>query len=130
MSSPHDALLDELWSRFGHIARDRVDLVAAAVALLRAGSPDAASVCRQAELECHKLVGSLDSYGRAGGSALAARAEVLLAEAVTAPRPEGLQELGEVVDGLRALVDSTPVTASAGACICGTCGNVHAAPAG
>ena len=126
MTSPHDALLDELWAKFGHIARERVDLVAAAVALLRAGSPDAASVCAQARQECHKLVGSLDSYGRAGGSALAARAEALLGQ--VGDDASLVTELAEVCDGLRSLFDAAPPGVPGRACICATCGDVHQAP--
>lgn len=104
-----NAVLDELWSRFGHIARTRVDVLAEAVSVLTARAdeadeaPEARALRDRASGECHKLVGALDSYGRKGGSALAARAEQLLR---ARPGPAELAELREVTAGLLGLFDS------------------------
>ena len=95
--SPAD--LDALWARVAHVAQERVDVVEAAHIALRDGAGDVAERRAAARLECHKLVGSLDSYGRTGGSALALRAAAIIAADV----PD-LEELGQVVAGLRAAV--------------------------
>lgn len=104
-------VLDDLWRRFGHIARSRVDLISDAADALRtfhAADPEPPHVTTLRTLareECHKLVGALDSYGRTGGSALAGRAEQLL---TAPPETPALAELDEVVRGLLALFDHDP----------------------
>ena len=125
--SAHDELLDELWAKFGHIARERVDLLAQAVAKLRAVAPDAREACAAAQAECHKLVGSLDSYGRSGGSALAARAELLLGTLLDAGLDAAvLDELGDVTAGLLGLFEpGATATATPHTCVCARCGDVH-----
>jgi hypothetical protein len=64
-------------------------------------APDAPERALAAHEECHKLVGSLDSYGRTGGSALALRA----AELFALPRPD-TATLAEVLAQLRRTVDA------------------------
>ena len=130
--SAHDELLDEMWAKFGHIAQKRVELLATAVAKLRAVAPDAREACEAAKAECHKLVGSLDSYGRSGGSALAARAELLLAGLLDHGLDAALlDELGDVTAGLLGLfVAGVPAAATPHTCICARCGDVHVPLAG
>lgn len=122
-----NSVLDDLWARFGHIARSRVDVLAEAVTVLTTHADDAGEAPHVTALraaardECHKLVGALDSYGRTGGSALAARAEQLLA---ARPGPRELAALGEVTAGLLALFDAA---FTAVPCVCPRCGNTHSA---
>lgn len=71
--------LDALWGGVAHIARDRVSTISAAAQATRDGRPDALELRRVAFDECHKLVGSLGSYGRCDGSGLALEAAGLLA---------------------------------------------------
>lgn len=91
--------LPELWSAVAHVARERVAVLDRAVHALASGAVDRRRRCAVAVEEAEKLVGSLDSYGRTGGSALAARAAELLAR----DEPP-LDELAEVVRRLRDLV--------------------------
>lgn len=90
------AELDALWLAVRHVAVGRVELIAAAVC---ATGDDAARQRVCAVEECHKLVGSLGSYGRDAGSQLALVAAGLL----EAAEPD-LAALDEVVAGLRAVV--------------------------
>ena len=120
------SVLDDLWARFGHIARRRVDVLQEAVTVLHAHATDPEEAAHVGALrasardECHKLVGALDSYGRTGGSALAARAEQLLALRPDAP---GLHQLEVVLAGLAGLFD--PEHPAATTCTCVDCGHVH-----
>jgi hypothetical protein len=121
--------LDVLWQRFGHIARARVDTVRDALLLLHAQDPGAQAACGIARGECHKLVGSLDSYGRVGGSALAARAEDLLAQLEAAGAADGpLGDLAVVLVQLDALLSAAPAAAGAEPCVCPRCGAAHHPP--
>lgn len=90
------AELDALWPAVAHIARARVATISAAV---HAGGPAAPAQRRVAFDECHKLVGSLDSYGRTGGSALALRAAELLSA-----EPPDVDALTDVVRRLELAV--------------------------
>lgn len=84
--------LAELWEQVAHVARDRVRLLETALV----AGPTSHGLAAQ---ECHKLVGSLDSFGRRGGSALALQA----AELFAAPDPDPAA-LTDAVRGLRAVV--------------------------
>ena len=95
-----DEVLEDLWQAVVHVAHERVAVLEAAVWALLAEEPDVLERCADGVEEAHKLVGSLDSYARTGGSALALRAATLL----EAPEPD-LTELVEVVAALRATVD-------------------------
>ena len=95
-----DDVLDELWQGVAHIADARVQVLERALEALGAGAADAAARCAEAFDESHKLVGSLDSYGRTGGSALALRAAELLEQ----PRPD-VAALAQVLISLRSTVD-------------------------
>lgn len=90
-----------MWAEVAHVARTRVALVEQAVGALRDGAPQARALADVAFDECHKLVGSLDSYGHRGGSALALQAAELLEQ-----EPPDLAMLHDVVGRLRAVVDS------------------------
>jgi hypothetical protein len=101
--------MDELWTRVAHIAHARVEVVEQALHELRAVDPRARVTAQRARDECHKLVGSLDSYGKVGGSALAARAEAILAGTLADPvtgAAAALDELAAIVSRLRVLVAS------------------------
>ncbi len=97
--------LDELWRHVRHIAQARVDLVARAAGDLRrregAGPGGDSCLTAPAVEECHKLVGSLGSYGRASGSVLALRVAELLGS-----RDPDLDALDEAVAGLQTAVAS------------------------
>ena len=95
--------LTELWEQVAHIARARVALIAATVDALHQRAPVAPAQRVAAAQECHKLIGSLDSYGRHGGSRLAEQAAALLEH----PEPD-LDELADVVDRLRTIVGGGP----------------------
>lgn len=84
--------LPQLWAAARHVAQARVAVLAHAL--------DDPSTARVAWEEANKLVGSLDSFGRTGGSSLARRASELLED-----WPPDLQELRNVVADLRRLVD-------------------------
>ena len=94
--------LPALWSAVAHVARERVAVLEQAVHALRHRTVDRQQRCAVAVEEAEKLVGSLDSFGRAGGSALAARAAALLAQ----DEPP-IDELAEVVTQLRELVSGS-----------------------
>ena len=98
-----DDVLDELWQTVAHVADARVQVLERALRALAAGAADAADRCAEAFDESHKLVGSLDSYGRTGGSALALRAAGLLEQ----PRPD-VAALAQVLASLRSTVDGPP----------------------
>lgn len=93
--------LPELWLAVAHVARERLAVLDDALAGLRRCDADSVSRCSAAFEESHKLVGSLDSYGRTGGSALALQAARLLEQ--TDPDLDALddvvRELHRVVDG-------------------------------
>ena len=91
--------LARLWADVAHVAQSRVAVLEAAVQALESGTADRAQRCALAVEESHKLVGSLDSYGITGGSALALEVAELLDE----PAPDA-REARELVDRLRALV--------------------------
>ena len=91
--------LSRLWSAVAHVAQGRVAVLEAAVHALERRSVDRLQRCAVAVEEAHKLIGSLDSYGIAGGSALALQAADLL----EAPDPD-VAAARDVVTRLRALV--------------------------
>lgn len=91
---------EALWRRHLPLVRQRLDTIAAAGdrADARALTPAVREEAREA---AHQLAGVLDTYQRAGGSALARTAERLLRDAP----PESLASgLGDVVRQLRALI--------------------------
>lgn len=91
--------LPELWSGVAHVAQQRVTVLEEALHALRHGTVDRDRRCAVAVEEAEKLVGSLDSFGRRGGSALAARAAALLAQ-----EDPSLDELAAVLADLHDLV--------------------------
>lgn len=93
-------VLDELWRAVAHVAQARLAVLERALAALERGAPEAPARCAEAYDESHKLVGSLDSYGRTGGSGLALRAAGLLEQ----PHPDA-PALAEVLAALRRTVD-------------------------
>ena len=93
MSGELDAFLQEMWEKFAHLARERVEALERYVAVLERGESDDAARA-EAQLAAHKLVGALGSYHRPG-SEDAARAERLVIEG--AP----VAELAPVVAVLR-----------------------------
>lgn len=100
VAAPDDPLT-ELWRAVSHVARARLAVLDDALLGLRRRDADAPARCSAAHEESHKLVGSLDSYGRTGGSALALRAAVLLEQ-----HEPDLDELAQVLAQLHATVDS------------------------
>ena len=95
-----DDVLAELWQSVAHVASQRVGVLERALQALLAGDPSVAERSAAGVEEAHKLVGSLDSYGRTGGSRLALRAATLLES-----RAPDVVELREVVRALRRAVD-------------------------
>ena len=95
-----DEVLAGLWQGVVHVAQERVGVLERAVQALLDGDADVGQRCADGVEEAHKLVGSLDSYARTGGSGLALRAATLL----EGPAPD-VGELGEVVRALRRTVD-------------------------
>jgi hypothetical protein len=95
-----DDVLTALWQAVAHVAQGRVSVLEAALRSRVAADADVVARCAAGVEEAHKLVGSLDSYGRTGGSALALRAATLL----EAPACD-LVELDEVLRALRRTVD-------------------------
>lgn len=93
-------VLAQLWRAVEHVALGRLAVLQDALTGLQDDAPDAAQRSCAAFEECHKLVGSLDSYGRTGGSALALRA----AELFEQPHPD-LTGLAGVLAQLRRTVD-------------------------
>jgi hypothetical protein len=95
------AVLHELWRSVEHVARARLAVLDGALQALLDAAPDAAQRAAAAHEECHKLVGSLDSYGRTGGSALALQVAGHFAEAHpdTTVLADVLQQLRRTVDG-------------------------------
>ena len=92
--------LAALWPAVAHVAQARLAVLDDALRALQERAPDAPSRSAAAFEECHKLVGSLDSWGRAGGSALALQA----AQELELPRPDpGV--LADVLGRLRRIVD-------------------------
>ncbi|MCW2776630.1 MAG: hypothetical protein JWN17_355 [Frankiales bacterium] len=102
MSTPGGDVLAQLWAQVAHVAQSRVAVLERALHAVLAAAPEARELCGLAVEECHKLVGSLDSYGRAGGSALALQA----ARALEGAQPD-LAELRAAVAALRRLVGGT-----------------------
>ena len=94
--------LPGLWAGVAHVARERVTVLEQALHALQHRTVDLRPRCALAVEEAEKLVGSLDSYGRTGGSALAARAAALFAQ-----DDPPLDELAAVVAGLRELVSGS-----------------------
>ncbi len=95
-----DDVLAQLWRAVEHVAQARVAVLEDGLLALQVGAPDAGARTAAAFDECHKLVGSLDSYARTGGSALALRA----AELFELPAPD-LDALADVLVRLRRTVD-------------------------
>ena len=95
--------LAQLWRAVEHVAQARLTVLDDALRALQEQAPDTAQRSAAAFEECHKLVGSLDSWGRAGGSALALQAAQELAQ----PRPD-LVVLADVLVRLRGTVDGPP----------------------
>lgn len=93
-------VLDELWRAVEHVAQARLAVLEDAVRALQEQTADAPQRCFAAFEECHKLVGSLDSYARTGGSALALQA----AELFEQPAPPA-DVLADVLARLRRTVD-------------------------
>ena len=93
-------VLARLWRDVEHVARARLAVLDDGLRALRDAAPDAARRAAAAHEECHKLVGSLDSYARTGGSALALRAAVLFEQ----PQPD-TSALADVLAQLRRTVD-------------------------
>lgn len=93
-------LLAQLWRTVEHVAQARLAVLEDGLRALREDAPDAPQRASAAFDECHKLVGSLDSYGRTGGSALALQAAGLFAS--PAPDPAAL---AAVLARLRRTVD-------------------------
>ena len=91
--------VEELWRTVAHVAQARVAVLEAALVAVHAERADAPALRRLAVEESHKLVGSLDSYGRTGGSALALRAAGQFSA-----QEQDLPETARVVQALRTLV--------------------------
>lgn len=101
MTGPQEAdVLAQLWRAVEHVAQARLAVLEDGLVALREGAPDAGRRASAAFEECHKLVGSLDSYARTGGSALALRA----AELFERPDPD-TAALADVLARLRRTVD-------------------------
>jgi enoyl-CoA hydratase/carnithine racemase len=92
--------LAQLWRVVEHVAQARLTVLDDALRALQEQAPDAAQRSAAAFEECHKLVGSLDSWGRAGGSALALQA----AQELALPQPDA-DVLADVLTRLRRTVD-------------------------
>ena len=99
--APGTDVLAELWRSVEHVARARLVVLEDGLRALQDGAPGAAQRAAAAHEECHKLVGSLDSYGRTGGSALALQAAVLFQQAGA-----DTALLADVLDRLRRTVDA------------------------
>jgi hypothetical protein len=95
-----DDVLAGLWRAVAHVAQQRLVVVERALQALLDVDVDVDAHRAAGVEEAHKLVGSLDSYGRTGGSALALRAATLL----EGPTPD-LPELSSVLQALRRTVD-------------------------
>jgi hypothetical protein len=95
-----DAVLAQLWRAVEHVAQARLAVLEDGLGALRDDAPDAPQRALAASQECHKLVGSLDSYARTGGSALALQAAVLF----QSPQPD-TSALAGVLAQLRRTVD-------------------------
>ena len=94
-------VLARLWRAVEHVAQARLAVLEDGLRALQVGAPDARQRSSAAFDECHKLVGSLDSYGRTGGSALALEAAGHLAQAQpdTTVLADVLERLRRTVDG-------------------------------
>jgi hypothetical protein len=68
---------EQLWWRFRPLVLERVDVLSRCVAAARFGGLTP-GLREEAAAAAHNLTGTLDSYGRTGGSAVAAEAEDLL----------------------------------------------------
>ena len=109
MTAGHaDDVLAELWRAVAHVAQFRLAVLEEALDALVAHADDAPARCAAGAEEAHKLVGSLDSYARTGGSGLALQAATLLAS--SAP---DVPALTRVLAELRATVDGPSTTAAA-----------------
>lgn len=97
-----DDVLAGLWQAVAHVAQERLGVLERALQALLDGDADVVERCAAGAEEAHKLVGSLDSYARTGGSGLALRAATLLESAA----PD-VAELAEVMGSLRRTVDGT-----------------------
>jgi Hpt domain len=98
VSDSRPDFLDEMWAKYSHIARQRMDDLERYVAAAQSGEPGG-DLRDAAERAAHKLVGSLGSFRRAG-SAEAAVAERLVR--THAP----VADLAPVVRDLRALIEA------------------------
>ena len=94
-------VLAQLWRAVEHVAQARLAVLEDGLRALQERAPDAGLRSAAAFEECHKLVGSLDSYARTGGSALALRA----AELFELPHPD-TTVLADVLQQLRRTVDA------------------------
>lgn len=103
-----DDVLAGLWQAVAHVAQARLAVLEDALLAVREGAVDAPARCATGAEEAHKLVGSLDSYARTGGSGLALQAAQLL----EAPAPD-VAALARVLADLRATVDE-PCPAASG----------------
>ncbi|MDP9466451.1 MAG: hypothetical protein M3P31_04320 [Actinomycetota bacterium] len=98
--APDTDVLPQLWRAVEHVAQGRLAVLEDALCALQEGASDAGQRSFAAFEECHKLVGSLDSYARTGGSALALQA----AELFELPQPD-TSVLADVLVRLRRTVD-------------------------
>lgn len=94
-------VLAELWRAVEHVAQARLAVLEDAFRALQEQAADAPQRSFAAYEECHKLVGSLDSYARTGGSALALQAAELFEqrEPEVAVLEQVLLRLRRTVDG-------------------------------
>ena len=99
-SAPGADVLAQLWRAVEHVAHARLAVLDDGLRAVQEGAPDAGDRAFAAYEECHKLVGSLDSYARTGGSALALRAAGLFEQA----QPDA-SVLADVLAQLRRTVD-------------------------
>jgi HPt (histidine-containing phosphotransfer) domain-containing protein len=97
--APSDSSLDPveaLWIQFRPLVRQRIDLIAAHL------DGDTAVSRTQAARVAHNLAGSLGSYGRSRGSAIARRIDLALTDGAFTVDPDQLRaavvELRSVVD--------------------------------
>lgn len=92
MTGEERRLVEQLWERLRPLAEERVVTIGHYAALRGRGSDD--ETARQAAMDAaHALSGSLGSYGRPEGSALAEEVEALVG--LPGADPERLQDLAE-----------------------------------
>lgn len=97
-----DSALGQLWERRRPEELERIHVLERAVAALMAGEL-AETDRRRAEDEAHKLAGALGALGYPDGSSSASELERRF---VRGPNPREATELTQLVDALRAAVES------------------------